>query len=104
VGGVTPGGAPRWRAAFGRRALGQRQHAVIVAVAAVGMVQPRVDEIVDVVAVWNRLMAALRSMLMIGRVPFGVCRWCALRRVLAVDGDLVLVDVIGVRMMQMPVM
>jgi hypothetical protein len=41
-----------------------RKRAVIVAVISVRMMQPAVDEIINVVTMWNGLMTTVRAMLM----------------------------------------
>ncbi|MFM0093574.1 recombinase family protein [Paraburkholderia sediminicola] len=76
--------------------------AVVVAVIAVRMVQVAVDEIVDVIPMWDRLMAAPRSV-NVGRVVAAAARR-ALVRIFGAHFELVLVYVIAVRMMQMTVM
>lgn len=77
---------------------------MIVAVVAVWMMQVAIDEIVDVVAVWHGLMAAIGTMLVAGGVRSAVVLRGAIGRILARDGDDVLVVVSGVGMVQMPVM
>lgn len=73
---------------------------MVVAVAVVRVVQATVDEIVDVIAVWNGLVAAAGAMDVTG--ANGVRR--AAHRVGGVDRNRVLVDVITVHVMQMTVM
>jgi hypothetical protein len=75
---------------------------VVVAVIAVRMVQVAVDEIVDVIAMRHRFMAAPRSV-NVTRVVAAAARR-ALVRIFRADFELVLVYVIAVRMMQMTVM
>jgi hypothetical protein len=76
---------------------------MVVAVCAVGMVEMAVHQIVDMVAVGHRLMAAARSVpvltvmaaaIMIGRAPFGVA---------PSDLDRVFVDMPLMGMMEVPV-
>lgn len=75
---------------------------MVVAVIAVGMMELLPDEVVDVVAVRNRLVAATLAVDVTGVVT--LTAWGAVRRVLGVDLDYVLVCVILVRVMQMTVM
>jgi hypothetical protein len=76
--------------------------AVVVAVIAVRMVQVAVDEIVDVIPMRHRFMAAPRSV-NVARLVAATARR-ALVRIFGAHFELVLVYVIGVRMMQMTVM
>lgn len=66
--------------------------AVIVAVIAVRMMQMSIDEIVDVIAMRDRCVAAIRSMHMRGVVARAVMVRCAIRRVLRADFERVLFD------------
>jgi hypothetical protein len=84
--------------------LGDRDLAVIVAVAGVIVVQVTGNEIVDVVAVRDLRMSASRPVLVRAFVPTAPVRAAARRRVLRVDADGVLVDVPIVRMVQVAVM
>lgn len=72
-----------------------------VAVVAVRVVQLAVDEVVDVVAVRDRVVAAAGAVDVVGGMSVG--RLGVLRGVGRVDGDRVLVDVVLMRMMQMTV-
>ncbi len=76
---------------------------MIVAVVAMRMMQAAVNQIVDMIAMWHRRMAAVRAM----NVPGGVFRRGKARRAFVRigggDGDGVLVIVACVRMVQMVV-
>jgi hypothetical protein len=72
----------------------------MVAVVAVGMVQPALDQIVDVIAVRDRLVT---TVLAVGMARIAVSRIGVTVGMLGVDIDHVLVDMILVRVMQMPV-
>jgi hypothetical protein len=72
---------------------------MIVAVITMGVVQLAIDQIVDVIAMWHSLVAAIRAV----GVPGIVTRsevGCAVRRVGLVHGEAVLIDVIAVGMVQ----
>ncbi len=83
------------------RRLRQIQLAVIVAVVAVRMMQVAVHEVIDMVAVRDRLVAAAGAVDVRGVVA-GARRGVAVG-ILRTDLDDVLIDVPVVRMMQMPV-
>ena len=70
---------------------------------AVRMVQLLIDEIVDVIPVRYRLVSTARTMLVAWLVAARAGLGGALRRMLTVHRDLVLVDVIAVGMVQMAV-
>lgn len=74
---------------------------MIVAVTGVRMMQMPIDQVVDVVTVRDRLMPTPGAVLVSRFIP---CSRSTVRGVLLIDRDLVLVDVILVRVMQMPVM
>ena len=76
--------------------------AVVVAVIAVRMVQVAVDEIVDVISMRHRFMAAPTSV-NVARVVAAAARR-ALVRIFGAHFELMLVYMIAVRMMQMTVM
>lgn len=81
----------------------QLEHAVIVAVVAVRVMQVAFDEVVDVVAVRHGLVPAARTvhvarLVRIARVPGR-----AARRIRSPDGDGVLADVVAVHVMEMAV-
>jgi hypothetical protein len=71
---------------------------VIVAVIAVRMMQTAVHQIIDMVAMRDRLVPAVRAMLVLavgfGRAAHGICR---------IDRDGMLVDVILVHVMKMTI-
>lgn len=81
--------------------LRQLQLAVIVAVVAVRMMQVAVHEVIDVVAVRDRFVAAAGAVDMRGVVA-GAGRGVAIG-IRSADLDDVFIDVPGVRVMQMPV-
>jgi hypothetical protein len=83
--------------------LGLIERAVIVAVVAVRMVQVAVDEIVDVVPVRHRLVPASRPVDVPCLVPLAAVLGGAAVGVLLRHLDCMLVDVIGVRVMQVTV-
>jgi len=85
----------------GGRRLCQLQLAVIVAVIAVRMMQAAIHEVIDVVAVRDRFMAAIRAVDMRGVVA-GAGRGVAVR-ISGADFDDVLIDMPGVRVMQVPI-
>ncbi len=76
---------------------------MIIAVGAVRVVEVSADEIIGVIAVWNRLMSAARAVGVAWFVSPTTVRRCALRRVGRIDSDAALVDVIAVNAMQMAV-
>lgn len=75
---------------------------MVVAVPAVRVVQVPIDEVVDVVAVRDRLVTATGTVDVFGRVP-GARAVAAALRVRGIHRDHVLVDVIAVRVVQVPV-
>jgi hypothetical protein len=77
---------------------------VVVAVVAVREVQVAVDQVADVVAVRDGFVAAVGAVDVALVVRAAVVRRRAFRRVLPADGNGVFVDVILVRVVQMPVM
>jgi hypothetical protein len=76
---------------------------VVVAVVAVRAVKVAVDEEVDVVAVRHQVMPAALAVDVLGVMSLAVVLGSAARRVLVVYRDRVLVDVVAVRMVQVPV-
>lgn len=102
LGGVS---APSVRELLARAeplASSRRQRAVIVAVAAVRVVQVPADEVIDVIAVRHRVVAAALAVgvrLVVGAA--GV-RGRASGGVRAADLEGVLVDVVAVRVVQVP--
>jgi hypothetical protein len=74
---------------------------VVVTVVLVRMMKPSGDEVIGVVAVRNRLVAAAVAVRVVGAVPVGGCDVAA--GVLGVDLDDVLVDMVAVRVMKVPV-
>lgn len=85
-------------------ASGDLQRTVVVAVIAVRMVQMTVDQVIDVVAVRHRFVAAAGPMHMTGAMAGTVMLRCAAVRVGGADGDHVLVDMVAMHVMQMAVM
>lgn len=75
---------------------------MIVAVVPVRVVQPTCYEVVRVIAVRHRFVAAARAVLMV-RCVAGVESRRACLRVLRAHRDAMLVDVVPVRVVQMPV-
>lgn len=76
---------------------------MIVAVTVVRVVQVAVDEVVDVIAVRDRFVPAAGPVDVRAVVARALVLRGALDRVGLADGQAVLVDVLAVRMMQMPV-
>ena len=74
---------------------------VIVAVSVVWMMQSAINQIINVIAVWNGCMAAVGAMNVLLVVAFGAER--AFVGIRSADRDGVLVHVVAVRMMQMAV-
>jgi len=88
----------------GPRGSGQAERAVVVAVVAVRMVQVASDEVIDMIAVRHRLVAAAGAM-RVARLMAGAA--VGSRAAVGVglgDLDHVLVDMIAVGMVQVPVM
>ena len=83
----------------GARALGQRQRPVIIAMVAVGVVKPAANQIVDMVSVWDSLVAAAWTMAMCTAAGIMI----AAVGVLIADLDDVLVNMPVVGMMQMAI-
>lgn len=77
---------------------------MIVAVAVVRVVQVTVDEVVDVIAVWHRLVTTICTMHVIGGVRAAGVGRSARGGVGGVDRDGALIDVAVVLVMQMSVM
>lgn len=67
------------------------------------MVQMTLDQVVGVLAMRDRLVAAAGSMRVLRLVPAAVVLRRAVRRVRVADLDRVLVHVIAMRVVQMPV-
>jgi hypothetical protein len=76
---------------------------VIVAVVAVGVMQVPVDQVVDVVAMRHRLVTAVRAVDVVGVVALTLVVGCALRRIVVVDVEAVLVDVVLVWVVQVAI-
>ena len=76
---------------------------MIIAVIPVWMMQMAVDQIVDVVPVRHRLVPAARPMHVTGFVTAAVMRRRALIGVGSTDRNHVLIDVVPMRMMEMPI-
>lgn len=74
---------------------------MVIAVVGVRMVEPTVDQVVRVTGVRDGVVAAVRSVDVLSTVPVGGLRVAL--RVLGVHGEDVLVDVILVRVVQVPV-
>lgn len=76
----------------------QRHGAMVVAMVAMGMVQPAIDQIIDMIAMRHRFMAAAGTMHMVAGQP---C--IAAGRVGGADRDDMFIHMVAMRMMQMPV-
>jgi hypothetical protein len=68
------------------------------------VVEVALDEIIDVIAVRHRLVAATGSVLMSGRVPAAAVLRGAVVWMVSIYRDRMLVDMIAVHVMEMPVM
>lgn len=76
---------------------------MVVAVAVVGMVQMAVHQVVDVISVRHRLVAASGSVGVIGTMPAALVTAGAGGRVGLIDTDRVLAHVLFVRMVEVAV-
>lgn len=76
---------------------------MVVAVAAVGVMQVAIDQVIDVVAMRHRLVAATGAMNVAGLMGTAVVIRRATVRVGRGDLNHVLVDMVAVRMMEMPI-
>jgi polyferredoxin len=76
---------------------------VIVAVVAIGVMEVAFHDVVNVLAVRNRLVAAVCTVLVTGLVAVALVTVGAVRRILCVDVELVLIDVALVERMQVAV-
>jgi hypothetical protein len=76
---------------------------MVVAVALVRVVEPPVDQIVDMVAVRYRRMAAVGPVHVAGWVAAGLRHRSAAVGMVGIDGDHMLVDVPAVRVVEMAV-
>jgi hypothetical protein len=75
---------------------------VIVAVAAVRLMQVAADQVIDVVAVRYRFVATAWSVGMLFAVGATGVVWGAVGRISTTDRKLMLVDMIGMRVVEMP--
>lgn len=82
----------------------QRQHPMVVAMAAVRVVQMAIDQIVDMVAMRHGFMAATGPMDMAGGMAGARMVRRASDRIGRRRFDMVFIDMIAVQVMQMPVM
>ena len=76
---------------------------MIVAVIVVGMVQVAVDDVIDVVAVGNRLVTAARTMVLTVSVLGALVVGRAFGRIDAADAQAMFLDLIARRMVKMAV-
>ena len=76
---------------------------MVIAVAVVRMMEVAVDQVVDVIAVRHRLVAAAGAVLMLGVVSAAAVIWSALGWVGVADLDRMLIDVVVVRTVEVPV-
>ncbi|OQW30901.1 MAG: hypothetical protein A4E19_09150 [Nitrospira sp. SG-bin1] len=77
---------------------------MIITVSAMGEVQVAGDKIIDMVTVRHSQMTAVRTMAMPGLMPIAAMAWRACRRVLCGDVELVFIDMVAMRMVEMSVM
>jgi len=85
------------------RGLNRGRGAVVVAVIAVGEVQVVRDEVVDMVAVGDCIVPAIRAVCVRGQVSLTVVARRAARGIFLAYGEDVLVEVVSVKTVQMPV-
>ena len=76
---------------------------MIVTVPVVGVVKMPIDEVVDMIAVRDRVVPASRTVDVAVRVPVAAMARCAGIRVSSVDRNRVLVDMAVVHRMEMPI-
>jgi hypothetical protein len=76
---------------------------VIIAVPAVRVVEMTVDQMIDVIAMGNRGVAAAGGVHVVGWMAVARVLWRALGRVGRIDGDHAFVDVVAVDHVQMPI-
>jgi hypothetical protein len=81
----------------------QLKGAVIIAVIAIGMMKVTAHQIVDMVAMWHCLVAAVRTVLVFRAVRTTVMALGAICRVCGIDVQCVLVDMIIVERVQMAI-
>jgi hypothetical protein len=81
----------------------QLKGAVIIAVIAIGMMKVTAHQIVDMVAMWHCLVAAVRTVLVFRAVRTTVMALGAIGRVRGIDVQCVLVDMIIVERVQMAI-
>ena len=81
----------------------QLKGAVIIAVIAIRMMEMAAHQVVDVVAMWHCLVAAVRTVLVFRAVRTTVMALGAVGRVCAVDVQCVLVDMTIVERVQMAI-
>jgi hypothetical protein len=74
---------------------------MVVTVIAMRMMQPSIDEIIDMVSMWHRLMAAIWTMVVCCVVSFRRTLTPAAIRVLRCYFDDVLIDAIAFNMLEM---
>lgn len=77
---------------------------MVVAVIAMGVVQVAIDQVIDMVAMGNRLMAATRTVDMVGSMAATLVAGGAAVGVLAVGFQCVFIDMIAMHVMQVPIM
>jgi hypothetical protein len=79
------------------------QPAVIVAVDAVGVVQMAVHQVIDVIPVWHRLVAAIRSVNVLFIVRKALVAWRTFLGIRRVHLNVMVVHVVAVRVMQVTI-
>ena len=84
-------------------AAGDFDGAVIVAMVAVRMMEMAADQIIHVIAVRNRQVAAIGAVLMAAFMPAAAVAGCASLRIPIADAEAVLLDVIAAQVMQVTV-
>ena len=77
---------------------------VIVAVPLVGMMEVSVDEVIDMISMGNGFVSASLSMLVFGAMRAAGMARRAIGRIGGTDLDAVLVDMIGMRVVEMSIM
>jgi hypothetical protein len=76
---------------------------MVIAVVAVRVVQMAIDQVIDMITMGHRLMAATWAVYMIGGVAGALMAWRAALWVVSVHRQAVLVDMIAMHMVQVAV-
>jgi hypothetical protein len=82
--------------------LGQLYRSVVIAMVVMGMMQPSIHEVIDMISMGDRLMAAIWTMLMRCIMPFRRAIWHAAIRVLCCYFDNMLIDAAAFKVLEVP--